>query len=49
MGQDLAGPVFFSNFPLESAYVIDNAIEGFSATITTIAGLFTDSVFGPIA
>jgi hypothetical protein len=44
----LERPANFEKFE-ESASVIDKAIEGFSATIMTVQGLFTCSVLKPYA
>lgn len=49
MGHDLAGPALEVYFPPERAWVMERAIEGFSAIMTTLHGLLTDSVLMPIA
>lgn len=47
MGIDLAGPDLFWKFLPARASVIDRAIEGFSATIITLAGEPILSDIGP--
>ena len=49
MGHERAGPSLTVYLPPESALVIDWAIEGFSATMTTLQGLLTASVLLPAA
>ena len=49
IGMPFAGPDLFAKLRPQRASVIDKAIEGFSATIITVQGLFTWSVTEPMA